>query len=748
MKRQKVYIWLIFSMFIPVVLLANQSIEELEKKLEKVSGKEKVEVLNDLAYVYYDISIEKVLEYGKQALTLSRTLKYLKGEGTALIDTGYGYMKLGSFEKSLENAEKSLKIFEKIGDKDGIGNSFHLLGNIYYQFGKHDKSLEYFQKALKYREETGDKKKIASTLGNIAVVYKIIGNLEKDLEYQLKALEIREEIGDERGIAISLSNIGHTYKVQGNFNKALEYFNKSLEISERVGNKSAVGGILTSIATTYGGNLKDFEKALEYSQRSLKIKEEIGGKREIFNSLANIGEWYFELKNYDKALEYQLKVLRLAENFGNKNGISASLMNIGRTYTNKHDYDKALIYLERSLKLTRENRGEVGKDLYGAFYELYYNKGDYKKAIDYLRLYSKEKDKWHLKERNKQFLEIQTRYETLKKEKEIEDLKKNNQIQDLLLGRQKMIRNVSIIFSLVVLIIAIHFFRRYRYLFTFWKKKNYIAHYKLINKIGSGGMGDIYKAQDIQDKSHKFSYAIKVLKEEYYKDEQYKTRFKNEAAMIDQLHHVNIVKVMERGEYEGTLYISMELLDGETLADLMEKEKQIDLKTALAMMIQMASAMVEIHKRGIIHRDLKPENIMVIRKAENPVLIKVLDFGLARPQNLTRLTRTGMIMGTIFYVSPEQLSRSKILPAGDIYSMGVIYYQVLTGEKPYNGDTAFGIARQILRKKPVRIEVLHPGIPSDLSSLVKKMMAKDPRKRPLANEVLKQLIRLEAGFRD
>ena len=232
---------------------------------------------------------------------------------------------------------------------------------------------------------------------------------------------------------------------------------------------------------------------------------------------------------------------------------------------------------------------------------------------------------------------------------------------------------------------------------------------------------------------------INVGKEEYYKDENYRKRFKNEAAIIDQLQHPNIVKVMERGEFEGNLYIAMEFLEGTTLSGLIEKGTEIELKTALIIMIQIADAVVEIHKRGIIHRDLKPENIMVVQTGDNPFFVKVLDFGLARTQNLSRLTRSGMIMGTIFYVSPEQLSGSKVLPAGDIYSLGVIYYQLLTGEKPFDGDTAFHIARQILKKEPVAIEKYQPGIPQGLSILIKKMMAKKPRQRPAVKEVYKAL---------
>jgi tetratricopeptide (TPR) repeat protein len=747
MKTKKtIYCWLILLILTATVLFANQTIQELEKKLQRVSNRGKIAVLNDLSFEYHNISVEKTLMYGKQALRLSRTLNDLRGEATALHNISIGCEKSGNFETSLENAEKSLEIFEKLGDKSDIAGSLNGIGNIYYQFGYYDKALEYFQKSLKLREEVGSKEEIASVLGNIGVVYKISGNSRKDLEYQLKALKIREEIGDERGMAVSFNNIAHSYKIQQDFKKALEYFHKSLAINERLGNKSGMAITLESIGSTYAA-LKNFEKALGYYRKSLKIGEETGEKMGICTSLINIGEIYLLLDNYEKALEYHLKALKLGEEIGNKHYISTYLNNIGIIYTKLRDYDKALTYLEKSLKINQDNGEEGHSGNFLALSELYSARGDYKKALEYHRLYSKKRDKEFYDRSSKQVAEMHAKYESLKKEKEIESLKKNNQIQQLMLNRQTLIRNVAIIISVLLLIIFSQFVTRYRYLFSFWKKKNYLAHYRLLNKISSGGMGDIYRARDIRSKSHSSTYtrtcAIKVLKEEYYKDEKYKRRFKNEAALIDQLQHPNIVKVLERGEYEGNLYIAMELVEGQTLARLLDKQGKIELKTALSIMIQIVDALMEIHKRGIIHRDLKPENIMIIQTDPNPVRVKVLDFGLARTQNLTRMTRTGLIMGTIFYVPPEQLSRSTVLPAGDIYSLGVIYYQVLTGDKPFSGDTAFEIARQILKKEPIEINTFHTGIPVALSILVKRMMAKTPQHRPLPEEVLTILNQVE-----
>jgi len=733
----------IVFMLVTGVLLLGQTVPELEKQLEKVAGKEKVEILNQLSYAHRNLSVEKVLKYGEQALRLARDLSDRKGEGVALINIGIGYTREGNFEKSLESLQKSLEILENLGDKANIALALNNMGNNFTNFGHYDKALEHFQKALKLREEVGSKKEIASTLGNMAVIYKILGNPEKDMEYQLKALAIREEIGDERGIAISMGNIAHIYGQQRNFKKALAYYQKALEFHERVGNKSGAAIILESIGNTYG--IEDFRKKLEYSRKSLKIKEEIGDKPGICVSLNNTGECYRKLKKYDKALEYYLDALKLAEEIKDINNTYIFLNNIAITYANLKRFDKASLYLEKSEKIREKNKINNDLGYLDTMYEVSLAKEDYKKALEYFVEYVKKRTTQFTEFNSKNISEMQAKYDTLKKEKEIEALKKDKQIQELVLERQTMVRDAAIIISMLSVILFLQFFRRYRYLFTFWKRKSYIAHYRLLDKIGSGGMGDIYKARDIREKSRSrsSSCAVKVLKEEYYKDDKYKARFKNEAALIDQLHHPHIVKVIERGEHDGTLYIAMELLEGDTLAGFLDKEKPMGLKTALAMMIQMAGALAAIHKRGIIHRDLKPENIMVTQAGDNTPFIKVLDFGLARTQNLTRLTRTGLIMGTIFYVAPEQLTRSAILPAGDIYSLGVICYQVLTGEKPFSGDTAFGIARQIMNKEPMEIKAFQPGVPAELSELVKEMMARDPGKRPSAGEVLNRLSEIE-----
>jgi ligand-binding sensor domain-containing protein/predicted Ser/Thr protein kinase len=284
---------------------------------------------------------------------------------------------------------------------------------------------------------------------------------------------------------------------------------------------------------------------------------------------------------------------------------------------------------------------------------------------------------------------------------------------------------------------VIHFSRKYISLASFWKKQKFIGKFKLLDKIGSGGMGTIYKANNLTEKSQ--TVALKVLNEDLFADENSRKRFKQEAAIIDQLDHPNIVKVYERGQSGQNLFIAMEYLQGKTLTQKILREKKIKLGEALHIMLQVSSALSKIHHRNIIHRDLKPDNIMLIEKNGNPSFVKLLDFGLAKMQYQTRLTQTGIVIGTINYMSPEQISGKGSVAASDIYSLGIIFYEMITGEKPFIGETTIDIMKQILDKSPIEPIRFRFDISFDLNHLIMRMLEKETKDRPDIMEVVTQL---------
>jgi len=275
-----------------------------------------------------------------------------------------------------------------------------------------------------------------------------------------------------------------------------------------------------------------------------------------------------------------------------------------------------------------------------------------------------------------------------------------------------------------------------------WEKKQRIGSYEIVEKIGSGGMGIIYKVNSLIERSKTF--AMKVMREEYLLDEVHKKRFENETLLVDLLEHPNIVKVVERGEDKKKLYLVMELLEGVCLAEKLENEEQLSVLDCIHVLLQVTDVLVKLHNKGIIHRDLKPENIMLIQKNGDPLVVKLLDFGLARMQTVTQLTETGQIIGTLPYLPPELLSKRDISTACDVYSFGIIAYEMLTNWKPFTGDTSIGIMNQILMVKPIEPKKYRPGIPVELNNLVMSMIAKYSKARPSAKEVLYSLQKIFA----
>lgn len=291
--------------------------------------------------------------------------------------------------------------------------------------------------------------------------------------------------------------------------------------------------------------------------------------------------------------------------------------------------------------------------------------------------------------------------------------------------------------ALVLVFLIEQFVVKYLLFSSFWKKEKNIGQYRLMEKIGGGGMGTVYKARLIRNKSSRF--AIKILKEELFAEPRSIRRFKQEAAIVDQLDHPHVLRIIERGQHNQRLYIVMELLDGQTLEEKIKKDFPLPLDESLNIMIQITDALDWIHLQNIIHRDLKAANIMLIHHDNNPHYVKILDFGLARTKFQARLTETGVLVGTVGNLAPEQISRAEFIPAGDIHSLGNMFYKILTGKDPFTGNTATEIMGRILEELPRNPAAFRRVIPPKLDRLVMDMLAKDPAQRPTAGQVLEVL---------
>ncbi|WP_119342503.1 protein kinase domain-containing protein, partial [Meiothermus hypogaeus] len=266
------------------------------------------------------------------------------------------------------------------------------------------------------------------------------------------------------------------------------------------------------------------------------------------------------------------------------------------------------------------------------------------------------------------------------------------------------------------------------------------ALYDIQEKVGIGGMATVYKGRSKKDGR---LIALKIPQEKYIGDPRFVRRFHREAELLAHLDHPGIVKVYDHGNQGDTHYIAMEFLDGEGLDRLIEN-KRLGIRSIVEVMSRVAEALQHIHAQGIIHRDIKPGNIMVLKNAVrddgsvDPRGVRLMDFGIAAGKVLTRLTITGARIGTPVYMSPEQAKGQRIDHKSDIYSFGVVFYEALCGQPPFQGAYEAVIHQQITQM-PTPPKQVNPDIPQVLSDLVYRMLEKDPEKRPGLEAVLEVL---------
>jgi eukaryotic-like serine/threonine-protein kinase len=243
--------------------------------------------------------------------------------------------------------------------------------------------------------------------------------------------------------------------------------------------------------------------------------------------------------------------------------------------------------------------------------------------------------------------------------------------------------------------------------------------YRLLGLLATGGMGEVWQASD---ELLARPVAVKVLRREYASDEAARTRFKAEAQFAASLHHGGIAQVYDYGEQDDLIYLVMELVPGEPLSKILTRSGALSVEATLDLITQTARALQVAHTAGIIHRDIKPGNLMVTSDGT----IKVTDFGIARAAAVSTLTQTGMVMGTAHYVSPEQASGQPITPASDLYSLGVVAFECLTGTAPFDADTPVAIALKHVRDLPPALPL---EIPASVRELVRQLLAKRPTER-------------------
>src|SRR5918998_994605 len=265
--------------------------------------------------------------------------------------------------------------------------------------------------------------------------------------------------------------------------------------------------------------------------------------------------------------------------------------------------------------------------------------------------------------------------------------------------------------------------------------------YEVKGLLGAGGMAEVFLAHDeVLDRD----VALKMLKDKFTENDEFVERFKREAQSAAALSHPNIVPIFDRGASEdGTYYIAMEYLSGGTLKDRILSKGALPARTAAAVALQIAEALRVAHERGVIHRDIKPHNILITDSGH----VKVADFGIARAAEATTISDHGDILGTAHYISPEQAMGEPVGPASDLYSLGVVLYEMLTGRVPFEVENLSDLPAAHAGGPPPHPRELNPEIPEGADALVMRLLCRDPDDRyATANHLIKDLKRVRDGL--
>ncbi|MDX1389906.1 MAG: serine/threonine-protein kinase, partial [Acidobacteriota bacterium] len=285
-----------------------------------------------------------------------------------------------------------------------------------------------------------------------------------------------------------------------------------------------------------------------------------------------------------------------------------------------------------------------------------------------------------------------------------------------------------------------------------------LLHYRLGRKIGEGGMGVVYEATDTR--LHR-KVALKVLPPELTQDPERRKRFHQEAQLAAAFHHPNIATVHDVGEQDGVTFIVMELVRGRSLRDVVRDDPP-GVEPVLEIALGVAAGLARAHREGVLHRDLKPDNVLLTDEG----VPKILDFGLSKligdapspeesppgdepsaTRTLPQITRTGQIVGTLAYMSPEQLQGRPLDARTDVFSFGVLLYEMVAGKRPFAGDSHLEMATAILRDDPAPLDELHRGVPPGLQAILTRSLAKDPDRRfPSGQELHDALFALKRGI--
>ncbi len=440
----RVFVTLTFSATIS--LSQNKAIDSMANILKTAKeDTNKANILYDLSWEYNAIDFQKAEEYAQRLIELSRKIKYKKGEGNGYASLGASRYFQSKYPDAINFYEKSLELRKSANDKTGTGGAFNNVAMVYHKQGNYTSAINYYLEALKIFESLGETEKAAKTIQNIGVLYLELKNYQLSLKYGFKALAQWQKLNDNNQISISYNNIGNSYSGMKNYKEAINCYHKALDIEKENRNNLTIGSVYFNLGSVYI-DMKAYEKSADYIRKSISLCEDSEDKADLALGYSTLGFLYFETGKTAMAIEQYKKAAKVAESIGSKNNCRLAYHGLKNAYVTQKNYAEALKYSD---------------------------------------LYDLIKDTLFSETSGKQIAEMQTKYETEKKEKENAILISANKISLLELNRQKIQRNAIIIVFGFILFSGLILYNRYRL-----KNKNKILEEKNLRNIA------VFKAQE------------------------------------------------------------------------------------------------------------------------------------------------------------------------------------------------------------------------------------------------------------
>ncbi len=667
-------------------------------------------------------------------------------------------------------AQKFFKDSMAQGKLEDLIVSFSLYANSLIRSGRADELFSASESFKGYfQDKLGLKFPLSVYYYYLSGYYMLKNQMEEQVKLLEKSYEEAVRMRDYNSAYNRAILVGSSSMKLGKVGEGISILNKSIDFFRKTKNWFRISLSLDSLALGYW-NLGLYAKAKDISMEAL---EYLKRSREKDLSLENhllciLSDAEATLGNLDKAEVLSEKALREAEEAGYRLGIINATARIGKVYSKKGETDRAITYLERAAKMAESNGVYIlFVDASFSLAHLYLKRGDTKKALSlsdkalkrssnpvnrmkllhliwkikrgkgifYIFLsYPFIKRAYHIASevKGEQFPSIEEKYRFLEEKTEIFE---NYSKATKEFAGAMVVSVVLVIFMVLMVYSAVTLINE--------KKKSLIGPYQIKEEIGRGGMGMIYRAKSIETG---YDIALKVIRRELSEEDLLK-RFKREGEILKKLNHPNIVRLIESGEHGENLYIAMEYMDGESLKDLMKQKFPLPMEVNFEIARQILTGMSYIHSKGVIHRDIKPSNIMIVGGEKNLTKrvnlegrVKLMDFGVAKSTEVHRLTATGEVFGTPYFMPPEMLKEGETDHRGDIYSFGVTLYWLVAGEIPFYHTDIASVIYKILNLKPAIPSSIYPEIPECLDNLIMKCMEKDMEKRyQNADEILREL---------